>query len=121
MQRCFLQGKIHRLRVTDSKLDYEGSLTLDSKLIEAAGFYPYEKVDIYNISNGARFSTYIIQGEGGTGVVCTNGAAARLAQPGDLVIVAGYVYLDEAEAMRGKVNPSIVHVDDRNRIMGKKK
>ncbi|MFC2173050.1 aspartate 1-decarboxylase [Acidobacteriota bacterium] len=115
--RCFLHGKIHRLRVSETRLDYEGSLTLDTELMDAAGFYPFEKVDIYDISNGARFSTYLIEGAAGSGQVCLNGAAARLAEPGDLIIVAGYTFMDEADGKKHR--PTIVHVDQDNRIVRK--
>ena len=95
MQRTMLKSKIHRASVTDADLNYEGSIGIDSKLMEIANILPYEKVDIYNISNGARFSTYAIEAD--TGVICLNGAAARMAQKGDLIIICSYSNYDESE------------------------
>jgi aspartate 1-decarboxylase len=114
MQREVLRGKIHRAVVTEANLEYEGSLTVDAGLLEAAGLAPYEKVDVYNISNGNRFSTYLIEGPRGSGVICVNGAAAHLAARGDRVIVTGYG-LVRAEEARGH-RPRVVLVDERNRI-----
>lgn len=116
MLLSMFKSKIHRATVTQADLNYPGSLTLDPILIEAADMLPNEEVQVLNINTGARFSTYIIEGERGSGVVCLNGAAARLGQPGDLVIVLTYCQMDAAEA-REHV-PTIVHVDDKNRITG---
>jgi aspartate 1-decarboxylase len=113
MQRFMLKSKIHRVTVTDANLDYEGSITIDENLIEAADIIPYEKVDIYNVSNGERFSTYVIRGKKGSGVVCLNGAAARKASKGDIVIIASYILLD-GEAAK-KWFPRCIYVDGRNR------
>ncbi len=112
MMRTMLRAKLHRLTVTETNVNYEGSITIDSKLIKAADVLPGEKVHVLNVNNGNRFETYVI--EGSSGVVCLNGAAARLAVPGDKVIVIAYVIADENEIM--KLNPKIVLVDERNRI-----
>jgi aspartate 1-decarboxylase len=106
-----LKCKIHRATVTDADLDYEGSISLDPKLIAAAGLREFEVVDIYNINNGARFSTYVIKGEPGD--VCLNGAAARLVAKGDLVIICAFVQMTEARAKTHE--PTLVFVDGRNR------
>jgi aspartate 1-decarboxylase len=110
-----LKSKIHRATITETNLSYAGSLTLDPLLIEAAGMLVNEHIQVVNISNGARFETYIIPGQRGSGAVCLNGAAARLGEPGDLVIVLAYGLMDPDEA-RAHV-PRIVHVDARNRVL----
>lgn len=115
MQRVMFKSKIHRATVTDADLNYEGSITIDEDLLEAAGMLPYEKVDIYNITNGARFSTYTIVGKRGKGEICLNGAAARLVQKGDLVIIVSYAMYNEEELKNYK--PVVVHVDAKNRII----
>lgn len=117
MLRQFLLGKIHRATVTRADLHYVGSITLDPILIEAAGFLENEKIDIYDITNGSRLSTYVIPGTPGSGEVGINGAAAHLVQEGDLVILASYGWMDEAEAAQHK--PKVVFVDGRNRITSK--
>lgn len=117
MLRHFLLGKIHRATVTRADLHYVGSITLDPILIEAAGFLENEKIDIYDITNGSRLSTYVIPGTPGSGEVGINGAAAHLVQEGDLVILASYGWMDEAEAARHK--PKVVFMDGRNRITSK--
>ncbi len=119
MQIEVLKSKLHRATVTDSQLNYEGSITIDSALLLAAGMREYEKVDIYNVTNGARFSTYIIKG--GAGEICLNGAAARMAQKGDKIIIASYCWLSEKEA-NGWL-PTVVLLEDGNKIKsaGKKK
>jgi aspartate 1-decarboxylase len=109
-----LKSKIHRARVTHADVDYEGSLTLDSSLLEAADILPHEKVHVWNVTRGTRLITYAIAGEPGSGVVCVNGAAAHLARPGDLIIVATFAQLNDAAA-RGH-RPRVVFVDERNRI-----
>jgi aspartate 1-decarboxylase len=113
MQRFMLKSKIHRVRVTDANLDYEGSITIDETLIKAADIVPYEQVDIYNVSNGERFSTYVIQGRKNSGVICLNGAAARKVSKGDVIIIASYVAVDDHDA--AKWAPKCVYVDERNR------
>jgi len=113
MQRFMLKSKIHRATVTDANLDYEGSITIDENLIEAADILPYEKVDIYNVSNGERFSTYVIRGKKNSGVVCLNGAAARKVSKGDVIIIASYISMEDKEGK--KWTPKCVYVDGRNR------
>jgi len=109
------KAKIHRATVTDADLNYEGSITIDEDLLDASGILPYEKVDIYNITNGARFSTYTIVGKRGSGEICLNGAAARLVQKGDLVIIVSYgIYSDEDLK---NYKPVVVHVDKNNKII----
>ena len=117
MQRVMLKSKIHRATITEANLDYEGSITIDSSLLNAANIVPFEEVKIYNISNGERFDTYVISGEAGRGEICLNGAAARKGSPGDLIIIASYAILDENEVANHA--PIIVHVDENNRITGK--
>jgi aspartate 1-decarboxylase len=119
MLRQMLSGKIHRATVTDTHLDYEGSITIDETLMEAAGMIPGESVQILNVMNGMRLETYVIEGKAGSGVVCLNGAAARWAEPGDKVIILNYALCNEKEARR--IKPRIVHVDGKNRIMRKRK
>jgi len=108
-----LLGKVHRATVTDANLNYEGSLTLDPDLMEAAGMLPYEQVQVLDIDNGARLTTYLIEGERSTGQVCINGAAARLVAPGDKVIVVAYAEMEDEEARAH--NPRVVLVDGANR------
>ena len=115
MLRTMCKGKIHRATITEADLNYAGSLTLDPDLAEAADMLEFERVQVVNINNGSRLETYVILGERGSGTVCLNGAAARLGQPGDKVIVIGYGLMDDEECRRLK--PRIVHVDDRNRIV----
>ncbi len=114
MQRMMLKGKIHRATITDSNLDYEGSVAIDEALMEAAGIYPFEQVQIYDINNGNRLTTYAIKAERGSGVISVNGAAAHLAKKGDLVIIASYSVLEEEEARAHA--PKLVYVDERNAI-----
>jgi aspartate 1-decarboxylase len=115
MMREMMKSKIHRATVTDAHLDYVGSLTVASDLMEAVDLLPHEKVHVVNINTGARFETYVIEGEAGSGTLCANGAAARLVQPGDLVIVIAYGYYDDEEAKT--LRPKVVFVDDHNRIV----
>jgi len=117
--RTMLEGKIHRARVTDVNLDYEGSITIDQLLLEAAGILPYERVEVFNINNGARFATYVIPGESGSGVICINGAAARLAAKNDLVIILSYSLVPDSDAKN--IKPRIVYVDSQNKIIRKKR
>ena len=114
MQRFMLKSKIHRATVTDADLHYEGSISIDEQLMEAADIFPYEKVDIYNVSNGERFSTYVLPGPRDSGTFCLNGAAARKVARGDLIIIASYVMVDEAEAANWV--PKCILVDEKNRI-----
>ncbi|MEK7842370.1 MAG: aspartate 1-decarboxylase [Deltaproteobacteria bacterium] len=114
MQRIMLKSKIHRATVTDANIDYEGSITLDEDLMEAAALLPFEQVHIYNITNGERFRTYVIKGGRGKGDVCVNGAAAHLAKKGHIIIIASYASMDERETAGHQ--PVLVYVDDENRI-----
>ena len=114
MQRFMLKSKLHRAVVTDADLNYEGSISIDQDLIEAADLLLFEKVAIYNISNGERFSTYVISGERGSGTICLNGAAARKAARGDLIIIASYVVVDDQEALVW--SPKCILLDSHNRI-----
>jgi len=109
-----LKSKIHRATVTDANLEYEGSLTVDKELMQAVDLYPFEKVKIYNINNGERFDTYVIEGAAGSGAICLNGAAARKGAPGDLIIIVSYALYsqDELSAYR----PTVVLVDKNNRL-----
>jgi aspartate 1-decarboxylase len=115
MNLSLLKCKIHRATVTDADLNYEGSISVDPVLIEAAGLLHFERVDIYNINNGARFSTYVIPGK--SGEICLNGAAARHVHRGDLVIICAYCGMAEDEARSYK--PTLVFVDERNQIVRK--
>lgn len=115
MLRTMFKSKIHRAIVTDADLHYEGSITIDRDLMDAAGMLEYEKVDIYNITNGARFSTYTIDGERGSGEICLNGAAARHVQVGDMVIIVSYVQCEESEI--DDLQQVVVQVDEKNRII----
>ncbi len=113
MKRIMFKSKIHRATVTGADLNYEGSITVDSELLKLADIYPYEKVDIYNVTNGERFSTYVIPGEPGSGEICLNGAAARKVQKGDVVIIVSYCELTEEEIK--EFSPTVVLVDEENR------
>ncbi|WP_114941141.1 aspartate 1-decarboxylase [Mucilaginibacter endophyticus] len=110
-----LKSKIHRVKVTQAELNYVGSITIDEDLIEAANIIPNEKVQIVNNNNGARFETYVIKGERGTGTVCLNGATARLAQVGDIVIIMSYAYMEAEEAR--KYEPILVFPDSDNKLI----
>lgn len=114
--RTMLKGKIHRARVTEVNIDYEGSITVDRLLMDAADILPYERVQVVDVNNGTRLETYVIEGEPGSGVVCLNGAAARLVARDDLVIIISYHTVSEEEARAA--NPRVVHVDRENRIVG---
>jgi len=114
MIREMLRAKIHRATVTQTDLEYEGSLTLDRELMAAADLRPFERIDVYDCDNGSRLSTYVIPGEPGSGVVCLNGAAARLVTKGDRVIIAAYAALDESEIEDHR--PTVLLVDAKNRI-----
>ena len=115
MTVTMLKSKIHRATVTEAVLDYVGSLTLDPDLMDAADMFPFERVQVLNVNNGARFETYIIEGERGSRTVCLNGPAARLGQPGDHIIALTYAQMD-LETARGYV-PKIVHVDPHNNVI----
>ncbi|MDY0060576.1 MAG: aspartate 1-decarboxylase [Myxococcota bacterium] len=115
MQRRMLKSKIHRATVTAADLSYEGSVTVDQVLLQAADILPGEAVWIWNVTNGARLETYALEGEPGSGVICINGAAAHLVRPGDLVILASFVQLDEAEVQT--FQPRILFVDGANRLV----
>ena len=119
MHRHLFITKIHRATVTQADLDYVGSITIDADLLDAAGMLPGEKIDIYNITNGNRLSTYTIPGPRGSGVVGINGAAAHHVSPGDLVILCAYAWVPEAEART--VTPTVVLVDAANRVTSVKK
>ncbi|MDD3518254.1 MAG: aspartate 1-decarboxylase [Chromatiales bacterium] len=110
-----LKCKLHKATVTHSELEYEGSCAIDSSLLEAAGIRPYEQIQIYNITNGERFTTYAISAERGSGVISVNGAAAHKARPGDRVIICAYAQMNEAEA--ANFRPALVYLDGRNRIV----
>ncbi|WP_026478055.1 aspartate 1-decarboxylase [Alkaliphilus transvaalensis] len=115
MMLNFFKSKLHRATVTEANLNYVGSITIDEELLEASKIYPNEKVQIVNNNNGARFETYVIKGERGSGVVCLNGAAARLVQPGDQVIIIAYCMIDANEAETFK--PTVVILGEDNKIV----
>src|SRR5262249_44215293 len=115
MLRRMLTSKIHRATVTRTDLDYEGSITVDVALMEAAGMLAYEAVWVWNIHNGERFETYVLPGRRGSGEICLNGAAARKAQPGDLVIIATFGWIEEQDAHQ--YSPCVVQVDGQNRLI----
>jgi aspartate 1-decarboxylase len=115
MQRHLMKSKIHRATITSADLHYEGSLTVDEDLLDAADLVEYEEIQVVNVNNGQRFSTYVIPGPRGSGVIQLNGAAARLGMAGDLVILISYAVFDEKEAERH--NPRVVFVDAQNRIV----
>ncbi len=118
MQRTMLKSKLHRVTVTHSELHYEGSCAIDQDLLDAADIREYQQIDIYNVNNGERFTTYAISAERGSGIISVNGAAARKAAPGDLLIIATYANYDEAEL--AKFEPDLVYVDSRNRMMNQR-
>jgi aspartate 1-decarboxylase len=117
--RTMLKGKIHRARVTEANLAYEGSITIDKNLMEAADILPYEQVHVLDVDNGARLVTYAIEGERGSGVICINGAAARVVTKGDLVIIISYCTVSDAEAR--SIVPKLVYVNSQNGIDKKRK
>lgn len=114
MFRMMMNSKLHRATVTEANLDYVGSITIDSELLDAAGMLPNEKVHVVNNNNGARFETYIIAGEPGSGVICVNGAAARLVQKGDIVIILSYAYVSNEEAKEH--TPTVLLMDKGNKV-----
>jgi aspartate 1-decarboxylase len=119
MVRRMLKSKVHRATVTQADLDYVGSIAIDDDLMEASDIIENEQVHVWNITTGERFVTYAIHGGKGSGVICINGAAAHLANPGDLVIIASFVDVDEEEAVNWR--PSLVFVDENNRIIPEQK
>lgn len=114
MHLTMLKAKLHQARVTLSELEYEGSCAIDGKLLDAAGIREYEQIQIYNLANGNRFTTYAIRGEEGSGMISVNGAAAHMANPGDRVIICSYVQLEQKEAANFK--PTLVYLDENNQI-----
>lgn len=114
MRLTVFKSKLHRVRVTEADLNYEGSVTIDADLMDAAQILPWEQVNVLNVNNGERFDTYAIRGPRGSGVVCLNGPAARLAHVGDLVIILTYAQMEREELLRH--TPIVVHVDENNRI-----
>ena len=113
--RTMLKSKVHRARITQVDLDYEGSITIDRSLMEASDILPFERVEVLNVNNGARFSTYAIEGEANSGIIGINGAAARVVAKGDIVIILSYCQVPDDEAI--SITPSIVRVDSQNRII----
>lgn len=114
MRRQMLKSKLHRVTVTHSELDYEGSVAIDGRLLDAADIREYERIEVYNLRNGERFTTYAIRAEEGSGIISVNGAAAHKADPGDIVIICAYAEVEEKELAAFK--PRLVYVDGRNRI-----
>ncbi|TSA21771.1 MAG: aspartate 1-decarboxylase [Betaproteobacteria bacterium] len=114
MQRTLLKSKLHRVRVTASELEYEGSCAIDEDLLDAADIREYERIEIYNVNNGERFATYAIRGQRGSGMISVNGAAARKAAVGDILIIATYSQYDERELAH--FEPTLVYVDTQNHI-----
>ncbi|MBI3570432.1 MAG: aspartate 1-decarboxylase [Gammaproteobacteria bacterium] len=114
MRRIMMKSKLHRVHVTHSEPDYEGSVAIDGKLLDAADIREYERIEVYNLKNGERFSTYAIRAEDGSGVISVNGAAAHKADPGDIVIICAYAEYEEREMVNFK--PRLVYVDVHNRI-----
>jgi aspartate 1-decarboxylase len=113
-----LKAKLHRVHVTHSELNYEGSCAIDDDLLDAADIREYQQIDIYNITNGERFTTYAIRAQRGSGVISVNGAAAHKARPGDLLIIASYAMYSELELQ--KYHPKLVYVDEHNRIIAQR-
>ena len=118
MQRIMLKSKLHRVRVTHSELHYEGSCAIDENLLDVADIREYQQIDIYNVTNGERFTTYAIRAQRGSGVISVNGAAAHKADPGDILIIASYAMYTELELQR--FHPQLVYVDERNRIIAQR-
>ncbi len=117
MRRTFFKSKIHRATVTHADLEYEGSVTIDEDLMEAAGVWEYEAIHVWNVTRGSRLQTYALKGQRGSGIICVNGAAAHLNKPGDTVILATFAELEESEARSFK--PTVVLVDTQNRIVAR--
>ncbi|MBF0603579.1 MAG: aspartate 1-decarboxylase [Nitrospirae bacterium] len=115
MEVSLLKCKLHRVKVTESHLDYEGSCAIDENLMEASGIREYEQIHLWNVANGERFTTYAIRGERGSGMISVNGAAAHKANPGDIMIIAAFAQMSEAQADR--FEPKLIYVDNNNRIV----
>ena len=118
MQRTMLKSKLHRVRATHSELDYDGSCAIDEALLDAADIREYQQIDIFNINNGERFTTYAIRAQRNSGIISVNGAAARKVSPGDLLIIASYAVYTEVELEKYK--PQLVYVDANNDIIGQR-
>jgi aspartate 1-decarboxylase len=118
MRRTMMKSKIHRATVTQANLDYVGSITIDRDLMDATDLLPNEAVHVWDVTNGNRFETYVVEGPPGSGVICVNGAAAHLVNVDDLVIIAAFSWMDEAEARRHE--PKVVFVDEQNRMREKR-
>ncbi|MGA8149167.1 MAG: aspartate 1-decarboxylase [Gallionellaceae bacterium] len=118
MQRFMLKSKLHRVRVTRSELHYEGSCAIDENLLDAADIREYQQIEIYNVTNSERFTTYAIRAQRGSGVISVNGAAAHKAAPGDIIIIASYAIYSELELQ--KFHPQLVYVDEHNRIVARR-
>ena len=112
------KSKIHRATVTHADLDYEGSISIDATLLDAADILPYEKVAVWNVTSGSRLETYALRGKPDSGLICLNGAAAHLVDPGDLVIIASFAEMEDAEAKT--LEPKVIFVDEKNRIKEKR-
>ena len=119
MQLIMLKCKLHQARVTHTELDYEGSCAIDGDLMDAAGILEHEQIQIYNVANGERFTTYAIRGEAGAGIISINGAAAHKARVGDRIIICAYANMDAAEA--AKHQPTLIYCDENNRIVNRRK
>ena len=117
MRRFMMKSKLHRAMVTETNVDYEGSLTIDANLLDAADILPHEQIHVWDVTNGARLITYALEGPRGSGVICVNGAGAHLIHTGDVVIIATYTELEDAEARRHE--PRVVFIDRGNTIKGK--
>ena len=117
--RTMLKSKIHRARVTALNIDYEGSITIDQKLMEEADILPYEQTEVLNLNNGARFITYAITGKRQSGQICLNGAAARLAKKGDIIIILSFCHIEDSETV--SFLPKLVYVDNKNNIVETKR
>ena len=117
MQRTMLKSKLHRVTTTHAELHYEGSCAIDENLLEASNIREHEQIDIWNVNNGERFTTYAIRGERGSGVISVNGSAARRAAPGDILIIASFAVYNEVEL--AKYAPALIYVDAKNRIVRK--
>ena len=118
MHRIMLKAKLHRVHVTHSELHYEGSCAIDDNLLDAADIKEYQQIDIYNVTNGERFTTYAIRAQRGSGVISVNGAAAHKANPGDILIIATYAMYTELELQ--KYHPKLVYVDEHNRVVAQR-
>ena len=114
MQLTLLKAKLHRARVTHAELDYEGSCAIDANLLETAGILPYEQIQIYNVTNGERFTTYAMRAEAGSGIISINGAAAHRAKPGDIIIICAYCQVTSAEAASHK--PRLIYLNEHNKV-----